>query len=367
MVRRKSSVHLQKPRQLVFLFDLLRPLKLRLNTVLHAIPAVILDVHIVRRCKLPPGRLGRQHCRNSSPHRALHRVIRIQHFAEPRKYRCIRAVPVIPDDQCHRLNRHLANVRRLHNMLFQAHLPQPGDTLWMLQRLVPIFRWRHENGYRLFRLDIHMIVLPRSIRTVCPSRMIIPRVQPHALVVCRQPIEKPWLLAIARPGKRPHQQNPENDPPRFVFLGISRVSHSTSIESPRIPPDKFPSRTCRLPVSCPKVQWHSQSWLCSLSFLSIYNSILMQPAFVFQTMEGGIERALTLKDFKPHRASTSLLATSTNSSPPTASPRAEPPFSPTSTASNSAPSPPSTPTTWPASPTHRPRRGHRRSRRLPIR
>src|SRR5579872_1902025 len=136
-------------------------------------------------------------------------------------------------------------------MLFQAHLPQPRDSLWMLQRLVPVALGSHENRDRLFRLDIHMIVLARSVRTVRPRRMIIPRIQPHTLVVRRQPVENPWLLPIARPGKRPHQQNPENRLPRLVFLGISSVSHSTSIESPLFPPDKFPSRTCRLPVSCP--------------------------------------------------------------------------------------------------------------------
>src|SRR5438552_3073256 len=48
MVRRKPSINLQERRELILLFDLSNPLILRLDAVFHAVPAEVLNVHVVR-------------------------------------------------------------------------------------------------------------------------------------------------------------------------------------------------------------------------------------------------------------------------------------------------------------------------------
>ncbi len=97
----------------------------------------------------------------------------------------------------------------------------------MLQRPVPVSLRRHEDSDRLFRLDIHVIVLPGRVRTVRPRRMIISRVQPHAFVIRRQPIEHSILRRRLHARKRSgHQKRPAqnaNTTWPALFFSIFRV------------------------------------------------------------------------------------------------------------------------------------------------
>jgi len=81
MVRREPAIYFQERRQLILLFDLPGPSKLRLDAVFHTQPAEVLDVHIVRRFELPLGRLPPRHYRidscDSHAHCALDPITRV--------------------------------------------------------------------------------------------------------------------------------------------------------------------------------------------------------------------------------------------------------------------------------------------------
>src|SRR5438876_86493 len=84
MVRSESSIHFQKVAQLVFLPYLLRPRKFRLNTILNAVPSVILNVHVVRRNEFAGRRsFGGQHRSDTRVERAARLVVAFEHGADP--------------------------------------------------------------------------------------------------------------------------------------------------------------------------------------------------------------------------------------------------------------------------------------------
>src|SRR5713226_1104463 len=124
MVRREPAIHLQERRQLILLFDLLDPLKLRLDAIFHAQPAEVLDVHIVRSFETArSGRtLARKYRSDSLANRALSLVLWVQDRAQPGKYRLIRAVSLVADDQRHRHRRDETRIRDLHHMFSGAQL-----------------------------------------------------------------------------------------------------------------------------------------------------------------------------------------------------------------------------------------------------
>src|SRR5207237_9979162 len=99
-LRRVTSVHFQKRRELIFFFGLLNPLKLRREAVAYASPTVILDMDIVRRNEAPRRRASsRQHVYDSHADRAIQLAIRPQHSATPGEDGGIRTIPIVPDTQ----------------------------------------------------------------------------------------------------------------------------------------------------------------------------------------------------------------------------------------------------------------------------
>ena len=126
----------------------------------------------------------------------------LQYRAEPGKDRCLRIASFVPDDQGHRFHRQIADISGFNDVLSQADLPQSGDALRVLQRLVPLPGGRHKNSDRLLRLDIHVIALAGRVRAVGPRRVIVGGIQPHTLVIGRQPIEN----SISAAGQRMAQQ-----------------------------------------------------------------------------------------------------------------------------------------------------------------
>src|ERR1700687_3118477 len=227
MVWLESAIHFQERAQLVLLFDLPSPLILRLDAVFHAFPAEVLDVHIVRSLETTRGggTLARKYRRDPLASRAFGLVIRVQHRPESSKHGCSRAVSFIADDQGHRLRRDETGIPGLHHVLSLAQLSQVAQALGILQRLVPFLGARQEYRDRLLRSDIHLNVAAVPGRVISQPRMIIRGVQPHALVIARQPIENS-LLAERRPGESASQQKREYE----RHFG---VSHSNSIETRR--------------------------------------------------------------------------------------------------------------------------------------
>src|SRR5882672_10272532 len=136
---------------------------------------------------------------------------------------------------------HLESIVNLRRMFPRADASQVHDALEMLQRQVPVLRWRHENRDRLLRLDVHMIVPAIRPRAISPRRVEVRRVQAHAFVIGRQPI-KHSLLSKRRPSKRADQQHCEKD----WHFG---VSHGNSIETRRPFARKDLARNCLLEVS----------------------------------------------------------------------------------------------------------------------
>src|SRR4029077_20264915 len=99
MVRREPAIHFQERRQLILLFDLPSPPKLRLDAIFHTQPAEVLDVHVVGRFELPLSRFPLPHygrdSRNSYAYCALDPITRVQDGAESGKHGLIGTLGVI--------------------------------------------------------------------------------------------------------------------------------------------------------------------------------------------------------------------------------------------------------------------------------
>ena len=150
MVRREPAINFQERCQLILLFDLLDPLKLRLDAIFHAQPAEVLDVHVVRSFETArSGRtLARKYRRNSLANRALSLVLWVQDRAKPGKHGLIRTVSLVANDERHRHRRDETRISGLHHMFSGAQLLQVVQALGMLQRRVPLFGARQEDRDR---------------------------------------------------------------------------------------------------------------------------------------------------------------------------------------------------------------------------
>src|SRR5260370_37551362 len=153
----------------------------------------VLDVHIVRSLETTRGggTLARKYLRDSVSNRSLALIMRVQNGTQSGEHCCIRAISFIADDEIHQHWRDEAGIPDFHDMLSRAELFQVGQSLRMLQRLVPILGGRQEYGDRLLRLDIPLDVAAVRERAISQSCVIIRSVPARALVVRTQPIANP--------------------------------------------------------------------------------------------------------------------------------------------------------------------------------
>src|SRR6266849_596820 len=214
MVRREPAVHFQEGRQLILLFDLPGPPKLRLDAIFHTQPAEVLDVHVVGRLELPLGRFPlrqyRRDSRDSRAHCALDPIIRVQDRAESGKHRVIGTIALVANDERHRHRRDETRISGLHHMFSGAQLLQVVQALGMLHRPVPLFGARQEYRDRQLRFDVHLHIAAVSARVIRLPSVIVSGVQPHILLIAGQPVENSFL-AKRRPGQRTHQQKREEE------------------------------------------------------------------------------------------------------------------------------------------------------------
>src|SRR5947209_1887156 len=103
MIRREPAIDFQERRQLILLLDLPGPLELRLYAVFYAQPAEVLDVHVVGSFKLSRGggTLSCEYRRDSLANGTLSLVVWVQDRAKPGKYRLIRTVSFVANDERH--------------------------------------------------------------------------------------------------------------------------------------------------------------------------------------------------------------------------------------------------------------------------
>src|SRR5216683_3202313 len=244
MVWREPAVHFQEGRQLILLFDLPGPPKLRLDAIFHTQPAEVLDVHVVGRLELPLGRFPlrqyRRDSRDSRAHCALDPIIRVQDRAESGKHRMIGTIALVANDERHPHRRDETRISGLHDMFSGAQLLQVVQALGMLHRPVPLFGARQEYRDRQLRFDIHLQIAAVSARVIRLPGVIVSGVQPHILLIARLP-GKNSLLAKGRPGQRAGHQQREDE-------GNFAVSHSNSIFGPA-PPHPQASRANLSPGS----------------------------------------------------------------------------------------------------------------------
>src|SRR6266849_892362 len=121
-------------------------------------------------------------------------------------------------------------------MLSQTEPMQVDDGRGVLQSLVPVLRARQKYRDGLLRLEVHMNVAAIRARMVSAPGMIIRGVQPHALVVGREPIEN-FLLCEGRLRGHAYRQECENGCDFCSF-------HSNSIGTRHTLGRKFLLRTC---------------------------------------------------------------------------------------------------------------------------
>ncbi len=105
-------------------------------------------------------------------------------------------------------------------MFSRAELFQVGHRLGVLQRQVPIRGGGQKYRNWQLGLDIHLNIAAVRERTISQARVIVRGVEPHALVIAREPA-KNSLLAKRRSGESTSQNKREKEGRFAVFHGNS--------------------------------------------------------------------------------------------------------------------------------------------------
>ena len=116
-------------------------------------------------------------------------LMEIENRAKSGKDQGIETGTIVLDDEGHRLARHVAGVGSFHNVLAQTDLAQLHEGTRILQDCVPVRLRRHEQGNRLLRLDIYVVVSAVGAWMIRAAGVVVSGIQTDILVVCRLPIE----------------------------------------------------------------------------------------------------------------------------------------------------------------------------------
>ena len=138
VVGRHQAVNLGRWRHVIFFVEDATPVELGQDAVVHTIPAVVLDVEIVRRNELLRG--------GSEDH------------ADGRDHRLLRPALVVEGDDHGPLGRQMALVSRAGDMLLHAKEVEIYGRVGMLHRGVPFVGPGHGDGDGISRLDANVQV-----------------------------------------------------------------------------------------------------------------------------------------------------------------------------------------------------------------
>ena len=190
VVGRHQAVNLGDRSQVVFFVQDAAPIETRQHAVVHAIPAVVLDVKIVGRNEL----LGAGS----------------EDYADGRDDRLFRPPLIAESDNHGPLRRQMAFVNSAGDMLLDAEEAEIYGSVGILHRGVPFVGPSHSDGNGISGVDANVHVAASSGRMVNAAGVQAGGFQGNGLAVSRSPVENPIVLRARNGGESADEQRDQD-------------------------------------------------------------------------------------------------------------------------------------------------------------